>query len=141
MGRFYEGDINGKFWFAVQPSDDGEFFGAIIQNNSEEEIEDSGWIEYRIPKKEKHGAVEKGINRCLASLGQWEEWLDDFFKANESYNEDSIITFIAQEKDTNTTTEEVKSMLKWYARLYMGRKIELVFNEVPDYDLHFTAEI
>ena len=28
MGRYYDGDIEGKFWFAVQSSDDGEFFGA-----------------------------------------------------------------------------------------------------------------
>lgn len=28
MGRYYSGDIEGKFWFAVQPSDDGEQFGA-----------------------------------------------------------------------------------------------------------------
>ena len=27
MGRYYDGDIEGKFWFAVQSSDDGEHFG------------------------------------------------------------------------------------------------------------------
>jgi hypothetical protein len=27
MGRFYSGDIQGKFWFAVQDSDDADFFG------------------------------------------------------------------------------------------------------------------
>ena len=27
MGRYYDGDINGKFWFAVQSSDDADFFG------------------------------------------------------------------------------------------------------------------
>ena len=27
MGRYYHGDIEGKFWFAVQSSDDGEYFG------------------------------------------------------------------------------------------------------------------
>ena len=29
MGRYYNGDINGKFWFAIQSSDDAEQFGAI----------------------------------------------------------------------------------------------------------------
>jgi hypothetical protein len=28
MGRYYQGDIEGKFWFGCQSSDDGEFFGA-----------------------------------------------------------------------------------------------------------------
>jgi sugar phosphate isomerase/epimerase len=27
MGRYYTGDIDGKFWFAVQSSDDADFFG------------------------------------------------------------------------------------------------------------------
>ena len=29
MGRYYHGDIEGKFWFGVQPSDDPKFFGAV----------------------------------------------------------------------------------------------------------------
>jgi hypothetical protein len=27
MGRYYNGDIEGKFWVAVQSSDDADFFG------------------------------------------------------------------------------------------------------------------
>jgi len=27
MGRYYSGDIEGKFWFGVQSSDDASFFG------------------------------------------------------------------------------------------------------------------
>ena len=27
MGRYYSGDIEGKFWFAVQSSDDADNFG------------------------------------------------------------------------------------------------------------------
>ena len=33
MGRYYSGDINGKFMFAVQPSDAGERFGATEQES------------------------------------------------------------------------------------------------------------
>ena len=28
MGRHYDGDIEGKFWFGVQDSSDAEYFGA-----------------------------------------------------------------------------------------------------------------
>jgi len=28
MGRYYSGDIEGKFWFGTQPSNDAEQFGA-----------------------------------------------------------------------------------------------------------------
>ncbi len=38
MGRYYNGDINGKFWFAVQSSDDAEQFGASAS--------ESGYIPY-----------------------------------------------------------------------------------------------
>ena len=43
MGRYYEGDIEGKFWFAVQSSDDGEHFGAEEQG--------SNYIEYYVSKE------------------------------------------------------------------------------------------
>ena len=29
MGRYYNGDISGKFGFASQSSSDGEYFGAV----------------------------------------------------------------------------------------------------------------
>ena len=29
MGRYYNGDIEGKFWFAVQSSDCADRFGSI----------------------------------------------------------------------------------------------------------------
>ena len=31
MGRYYHGDIEGKFMFAVQSSDDADFFGVVGQ--------------------------------------------------------------------------------------------------------------
>lgn len=31
MGRYYWGDINGKFWFGIQSSTDAENFGAVAQ--------------------------------------------------------------------------------------------------------------
>ena len=43
MGRYYEGDIEGKFWFGVQSSDDGEFFGAQEQ--------ESNYIDYYVDKE------------------------------------------------------------------------------------------
>ena len=31
MGRFYSGDIEGKFWFGLQPSDAPSIFGGTEQ--------------------------------------------------------------------------------------------------------------
>ena len=41
MGRYYSGDIEGKFWFGIQPSNDAEQFGAVIDAE--------GWEEDREP--------------------------------------------------------------------------------------------
>ena len=40
MGRYYSGDIEGKFWFAVQDSDDAEFFGGTNVEELDEETDD-----------------------------------------------------------------------------------------------------
>ena len=42
MGRYYNGDIEGKFWFGVQDSDDASFFGG-------EKVEPN-YIEYYFEK-------------------------------------------------------------------------------------------
>ncbi len=50
MGRYYSGDINGKFGFATQPSDDLTFFGAQEQ--------DSSYVNYWLSNEKMEGAVE-----------------------------------------------------------------------------------
>jgi len=49
MGRYYNGDIDGKFMFAVQSSDSGERFGAIE--------EDSGYINYVIYREDSYKEI------------------------------------------------------------------------------------
>ena len=44
MGRYYNGDIEGKFMFARQPSDDADFFGQIGEPNE---------INYHFQKEKK----------------------------------------------------------------------------------------
>ena len=41
MGRYYYGDIEGKFWFGVQPSDDAEQFGALESSSIFYEVADN----------------------------------------------------------------------------------------------------
>jgi len=42
MGRYYTGDIEGKFMFAIQPSNAPEIFGA--------EVLDSNYVEYWVER-------------------------------------------------------------------------------------------
>lgn len=59
MGRLYDGDIEGKFWFAVQPASDGEFFGA--------EEQEQNHIDYYTEDLER---AEAGVKTCLENLGR-----------------------------------------------------------------------
>ena len=61
MGRYYSGDIEGKFWFALQPSDAPSRFGG-------EETEPS-YINYHF--NEDHlEEVEEEIQNIEESLGE-----------------------------------------------------------------------
>lgn len=60
MGRYYDGDIEGKFWFAVQSSTDGEQFGAY-------EIEPAE-IQYGVDE-DSLDTCEKRLNEIVKELG------------------------------------------------------------------------
>lgn len=76
MGRYYDGDIEGKFWFGVQSSDDGEHFGS-------EECE-SNVIEYRQDREVFEDVGAKQIQELMKNLsfkhvrhnGNGRKWID-----------------------------------------------------------------
>jgi len=108
MGRYYSGDIEGKFWFGVQSSDDASFFGG-------EELEPNA-ISYYFDKDDL-AEIEEGIRECKKELGENEEKLDKFFGKVESYTDEKVA------KAFGISEEEVMKMLEWYARLQLGEKI------------------
>ena len=79
MGRHYDGDINGKFWFAVQSSDDGEYFGAldITEENTDSDYHD-GFIDYVIYFSDID-RVKAGIDLCKRQLRGNYVILSEFF--------------------------------------------------------------
>jgi|TARA_R100000482_G_scaffold121911_1_gene68619 hypothetical protein len=127
MGRYYYGDIEGKFMFAVQPSDAGERFGAYevpiepeyldykVERNSYddicnelESIEDSGAV-----KRVKHMWSE------LEKEGQM------------GYNQDDMKRFKVSDNDMSE-----------YADWLMGKQMKDYFDENPDAKwLNFNAEL
>jgi hypothetical protein len=114
MGRYYNGDIDGKFWFAVQSSDDADFFG--VQGEAR-------FLNYYFDEDNKKD-VHKGILECDKHLGKYKKLLDDFFNNRDSYNDEMLTEYLNEkEKPHNHSEYEVKSHLEWYARLLLGRKI------------------
>ena len=108
MGRYYSGDIEGKFWFGVQPSDDGEFFGAVASEPST--------IDYLVEDIEE---VKRGLNKCLSVLGDNKKYLDEFFNNHNGYNDEMIEAWFKEKYNAKFD----KEMLGWYARLELGEQI------------------
>ena len=107
MGRYYTGDIEGKFWFAVQDSDGDDFFGSAGQ---------ASHLNYYF-NQDNLKDIAKGIEVCKKELGEWKQKLDDFFKNNNGYNEEMLTDQLGLKKDDQLP------LLQWYARLELGEQI------------------
>ena len=66
MGRFYHGDIEGKFMFAVQASDDPKFFIPSWSGFNEED----GLIEFLF-KFDDLPNIKLGLATCRVKLGRF----------------------------------------------------------------------
>ena len=117
MGRYYTGDIEGKFMFAVQGSDAGERFGAheldnhVIHYCIQRESYDD--ILKELKSIEESGCLERAETRM-----------------REGYELKSPFTQTLERKD-----------LEDYADYRMGKKIKQWFDDNPKEDyLYFDAE-
>jgi hypothetical protein len=121
MGRYYSGDIEGKFWFAVQSSDDASFFGGSEEEVYSQTDEGEDCLEpYELEYFFQTGDLEdinNGIEECLSQLGDRKGQLDAFFARLDSYNN----TMVSESLEINVI--EVRPLLEWYARLELGVKI------------------
>ena len=81
MGRYYNGDIEGKFWFGVQSSSSADRFG--VQGFQPE------YIEYQFNEEDKAG-VEAELKRINKSLGDQLQLMEDFFSKHVSYTDDKL---------------------------------------------------
>jgi hypothetical protein len=114
MGRYYDGDIEGKFWFGVQSSDDATFFGAKEREPM--------FVEYGV---EDMAEVDKGLDMCILNLGANKERLDKFFDScDHGYNDEMLIKYYKDKHKLTIDEGFVMKMLTWYARLDLGEKIK-----------------
>lgn len=103
MGRYYSGDIEGKFWFAVQSSTAADRFGVsgfqpetIVYDFQEEDLE----------------GVEEEIKNIEESLGDKLAVIEKFFAEVNGYNDKML-----EEAGIS------KAELSEYADLGLGRQI------------------
>ena len=116
MGRYYNGDIEGKFWFGLQSSDAADRFGYEGTTTH---------LDYYFDQEELP-TVEAEIKSIEESIDV--QKIDDFFDTNDRYNDGSL-------RDANITEAE----LSQYADLYLGRQIRDSIKRTGE--CNFTAEL
>jgi hypothetical protein len=139
MGRYYSGDIEGKFWFAVQSSSDAIHFGGVhdyIDGEGEvvDDDDQDDAVEMYFHFDQTHMEdIQKGIATCLEHLGEYQEVLDNFFEKHTSYNDESLA------KELGISVAKTRELLTNYARLILGLKIENCVGE--NGECNFEAEL
>lgn len=128
MGRHYSGDIEGKFWFGVQSSDDADFFGGMGAEPRE--------LHYYFTEDDLP-AIEEGIKECKAELGRHKAKLDAFFEPQTSYTDEQLSDYLGLPHDEYD--KAARRVLEWYARLELGEKILACVKEKGE--CAFTAEL
>lgn len=118
MGRYYSGDIEGKFMFAVQSSNAAERFGAYE--------EDQGYVNYVVPEDSLE-EVEKEIKKIEKIPGI--ALIDKMFEELNGY----------RDQDLTVRGITAKDMKDW-ADLQLGRQIRDYIKETGD-SCQFQAEL
>ena len=119
MGRYYSGDIDGKFWFAVQSSNAADRFGSTGH--------EPNYIEYYFDESHLED-VQAELKRIEDELGDKMQVITKFFEENNGYNDEML------EKADITRVE-----LSEYADYGLGKKIEQCIIDFGQCE--FTAEL
>jgi hypothetical protein len=119
MGRYYSGDIKGKFWFGLQSSDAATRFGG--------QMYEPQYVEFYFEEDDLEG-IESEVERIEKALGDKVKTINDFFKINNSYRDEDLEAIGINRAD-----------LSEYADLELGIKIR---NQVKDFgECNFNAEL
>lgn len=108
MGRYYTGDIEGKFWFGIQSSNAADRFGVTGNEPSYE----PSYIQYNFQEEDLEG-VEEEIKNIEESLGEKKQIIDKFFEDNNGFNDEML-------EDLGISNDELSD----YADLELGVKIK-----------------
>tara|TARA_R100001510_G_scaffold57786_1_gene67799 strand:- start:4561 stop:4935 length:375 start_codon:yes stop_codon:yes gene_type:complete len=108
MGRYYHGDIEGKFWFAVQSSNAADRFGCTGHNNYISYYFDEG----DLPE------IRREIQNIEEKLGKHLNVFEEFFSMTNGYNDKTLSEYFKKHK-----LEYNKDLLEEYADLGLGKQI------------------
>jgi hypothetical protein len=124
MGRYYSGDIEGKFWFGIQSSDSADRFG--VQGNEPQYLE--YWFqEDDLPK------VQEELERIKKQFGEDFKRIEAFFFERQSYTDEELAEYLG------TTKAFARQLLTEYADYELGKKIEKSI--IDNGECSFEAEL
>jgi hypothetical protein len=103
MGRYYYGDIEGKFWFALQSTDAPLRFGGEI---TQPQVAHFYFSSDDLPR------IEREIINIEQSLGDKLQVIENFFKERMGYNDEMLA-------EVGITHDELRD----YADLGLGKQI------------------
>ena len=119
MGRYYNGDVDGKFMFAVQSSDAHERFGATS--------EESNYIPYAV-YRESYAHICAELD-SIKQKGHVDK-VEKMFSKEEGWNDEIQERYNVTDKD-----------LSEYADYQIGLQLKEFFDDNPDTDeCRFEAE-
>ena len=124
MGRYYYGDIEGKFMFGIQDSSAADRFGVIGQQPME--------LNYFFEDDDLE-TIQLELQAIESTLGDNLQKMIEFNEQNDYYNDEVLCEFLGVEK------ADLHTILSEYADWRLGKQIEE--RVLEDGQCEFTAEI
>ena len=106
MGRYYSGDIEGKFWFAIQSSNAASRFAPSAEQGISH-------IPYYFTEEDHLEEIQAELKAIEDKLGDRLQKMDDFFEKNNGYNDNML-------KENNIDRADLSD----YADYKLGKQIE-----------------
>jgi hypothetical protein len=114
MGRYYNGDIEGKFWFAVQNSDAADRFGVVGSTPN--------YLYYYFEENDLV-SVQSELIRIEEVLGENKARFDEFFKKHNGYNDEILLSYFYTTYGVQLDFVEYRFLLSEYADYLLGVQI------------------
>ena len=126
MGRYYDGDVEGKWWFGVQSSDTPERFGGYETH-----------IDYTICNDD---TFKSGIKLIKEDLGDKLEWLQQFFDENNGYNDAMLMEFMMK-KNPRYDKSELSQDLENFADYEFAMQVKEYFDDTGEEYCNVNSEL
>ena len=127
MGREYKGDIDGKMWTAVQPSNDADNFGVIG--------EPLGDLHYFFTE-DNEDEINKELARCREVIGTDNlDIMDRYFKKHRTESHQALDDLVIKIGGT-----EYRKLKEYYARIELGEQILACIKESSFGECSFSVE-